>query len=239
MTHFAKLEKLSRRKIQEFLCRGYSMQRISILFIALALALSGCDRGSTNSSSKSAECPGTPEVEVGDSLTAALPTDAGMHALWDPEAFSDICSIASWEDQVLEDRDIERHIAAGRFVPIYVHSDGAPAIELRVGTSSETAALRPEEERWHVSSSQPYLFVSHGSVTLSGLEYIHGDFEGPLRTLELPSGRWKVKIHYLSAEGEERSSDNMYPPDFLVTLNPEKTQNTYRTSVETFDRPIW
>ena len=48
--------------------------------------------------------------------------------------FYKICDYDSWEKELLDNSDLVRHIRGGRFVPIYVHTDGTPVIELRVGS---------------------------------------------------------------------------------------------------------
>ncbi len=83
-------------------------------------------------------------------LIAALPTDSGMHALWDSTSFSHICDYDDWEKEILDNADIERHISNGAFVPIYVHSDGTPSIELRVGNISQVEYIKERERPWVV-----------------------------------------------------------------------------------------
>ena len=65
-------------------------------------------------------------------LRRAYATDSGMYAIWEPTAFSGVHDYATWEEQLLNDPDIERHIGAGHFVPINVHSDGISEIEVRI-----------------------------------------------------------------------------------------------------------
>lgn len=170
------------------------------------------------------------------SLRAVLPTDAGLHMVWTPSAFAHICDYDAWEKELLEDSSLERHIAAGRLVPLNLHSDGAPAIELRVETGSPDTPLPASEQAWVRATSEPYLLVSEGVVNVSGIEYMGGSADGAIRSIALPAGRWLARVSYLEAPDAARSTDQLYPPDLLVRLWPEPLQpGTYRQSVETFD----
>ena len=83
--------------------------------------------------------------------------------------------------------------------------------------------------------------MSHGNVTVSGIEYISGSFDkyNVSKTLELAQGRWTVTVFNLESEEKYRASDDLFSPDFLVILNPEQETIVYRNSVETFDKSIW
>lgn len=74
-------------------------------------------------------------------LRKTLVTDSGMHCLWDALYFSIIQDYDSWENELLEDEDIIKHISKGSFVPINIHSDGAFEFEIRVSTSEEFQQL--------------------------------------------------------------------------------------------------
>ena len=44
-------------------------------------------------------------------------TDPGVLALWNPARFAAITSYQTWEHALLDDQDIERHVAAGDLAP--------------------------------------------------------------------------------------------------------------------------
>ena len=209
------------------------MKAFSILLLTILLL--GCEKQHESTD----QCQTKPTIEKGNRLIAVLPTDSGMHGLWDAESFGHICSARAWEKEFLQNSSIERNIEQGIFVPINVYSDGAPSIELRTGTKQTPADVLPEEKQWIKASSKPYLFNSKGSVTVSGIEYIGGLADDSARTLELSAGKWSVVVHYLEADEAERSEDDLYPPDFLLIINPENNPLEYRKSVHTFDKPIW
>jgi hypothetical protein len=57
-------------------------------------------------------------------LSRLLATDAGMHVVWDRAHFGNVRDYTSWERELLEHEDIERHIGAGELIPINIQSDG-------------------------------------------------------------------------------------------------------------------
>src|SRR5258708_3311363 len=64
-------------------------------------------------------------------LTGALQTDSGMCVLWDRGHFVGVRDYPSWETELLEDVDIERHIVSGHLVPINIGSDGVFVVAVR------------------------------------------------------------------------------------------------------------
>ncbi|MFC3550774.1 hypothetical protein ACFOLC_07045 [Lysobacter cavernae] len=163
-----------------------------------------------------------------------LPTDAGMHGLWDPHSFADVCTRARWEARFMENSSIERSIANGSFVPIYVHTDGSPMIEVRTGLGGAAAALTPIEQDRVVRTSRPYLFRSQGLLSLSGIEYISGMQDAASRTIALAPGKWTVRIMDLRADVPGQDPETV--PDFVALINPESIGAVdYARSVETFD----
>jgi len=173
-------------------------------------------------------------IEDGNTLRAVLPTDSGMHALWDPEAFRSVCSFETWEQALLKKDGIRRHIQAGAFVPIYVHSDGSPLIEVRVGTATGPAAYDQASAKI-LRRSGAYLFKSEGALAVSGIEYIGGEPKESARALKLPPGRWSVVILEVEAIAGTPKDIAKTIPDFVALVNPEPVSTpTYRQTEETF-----
>lgn len=206
------------------------------LLATLLLGACSPDRGSPQAIAPN-DCTVEWKPESGTTLAASLPTDSGMHGLWDPDAFKNICDFDSWARNFVENADIQRHIAAGSFVPIYVHSDGAPLIELRVGSAQVAATFEPGTQTRVERRSKPYLFVSTGMVGISGIEYINGYSSDGSRFLGLPTGRWTVEVLEVEPQDEldKQLADKV--PNFVVLLNPEPAQRPqYRQNVDTFDQ---
>lgn len=206
------------------------------VFVALILGAAWRLRrkGATAVSVAAADCNGTFQGVVGNPFRAISLTDSGMHAIWSPPEFAQICDYASWEKQLLETADIERHIRAGAMIPLYLHADGVVAVEIRVGSAAAPVVLTEKENSWVVATSEDYLFVSQGIANLSGIEYIDGSTDPSVKSVQLAPGRYTAKIHLLEAPVSERTPDNLYPPDFLVLMHPEAGQPVYRTSEDTF-----
>ena len=150
------------------------------------------------------------------SLRGVFATDAGMPALWDRQDFEGITGYETWEPELLEDEDIQRHILAGAYVPLYIRSDGAFGCEVRVGDTSSPAVLSTREQEYHFMTSQPYLFSSPGEAYLSGIEHVEGE---------------------PGAKGEDGQHVAGALPNFLVLLNLVTGQEELRTKVDTFDEP--
>ncbi|HEY0682601.1 MAG TPA: hypothetical protein VGD45_09730 [Steroidobacter sp.] len=161
-----------------------------------------------------------------------------MHGLWSPEAFRNVGE-HNWEAHFIENASIEAHIKKGEFVPIYVHSDGAPVIDVRVGSKESSAGLSEQEKGWLKAASDPYLFISNGVANVSGIEYIGGQLTGAVACIRVPPGRWQVVVHLLSWPESSYNKETRYPPDFIVTLNPETAGVSYRQVTETFAEEVW
>ncbi|MFJ2744294.1 hypothetical protein ACIO3O_32105 [Streptomyces sp. NPDC087440] len=164
-------------------------------------------------------------------------TDAGMLALWDPEHFTAVVDHDTWENELLEDEDIARHIEAGAFVPLNVGGDGTFEVAVRVGTTAAPARPTAREAAHTLVTSDPYLFVSPGGAHLGGIETVGSDGYA----IPLSPGRHTVTVHLIDWEAEPGSRTL---PDFLVLLTPvspvspwDGRGTPFRTSVQTFDPP--
>ena len=213
------------------------LARRAALIVMLAAGIAACSKQpATFQNYKYPDCPRPAVIENATGIKAVIGTDAGMHGLWDPKAFAHICDLALWEKTFVKNEGIEDYIRRGSFVPIYIHSDGAPLFEVRVGAAAKPAASTAEEQRWATQISAPYLFQSNGALALSGIEYINGGPTPDARIIALPQGRWTVTILMLEPP-RDPAGKNDRVPNFLVLVNPESgAAPQYRLSVETFDR---
>jgi CdiI immunity protein len=83
-------------------------------------------------------------------------TSAGLCGLWQPEAFSQVADLDSWEDEVADDSALIRHIGAGDFVPINVGGNGAFQVALRGRTSATVLSERETQYRLKISNCGGY-----------------------------------------------------------------------------------
>lgn len=172
----------------------------------------------------------------------AVTTSAGLCGLWRPARFAQVTELASWEDEVADDSALTRHISAGAFVPINVGGNGAFQVTVR-GTEAH-GRLSDREQNYLLGSSEPYLLVSDGAVELGGLEAV-GSYSGADKVeIPLESGRYAVVVHLVDWQAESGALDeNGKPslnafPDFIVEIFDELPGGgTYRTKMETFERP--
>ncbi|HYP70882.1 MAG TPA: hypothetical protein VEP93_08335 [Variovorax sp.] len=208
---------------------------LAALLAAFTLAACSPERGPQADASNG--CAVEWKAQAGTSLVASLPTDSGMHGLWNPEAFKAVCDFDAWAHNFVEERDIQRHIAAGAFVPIYVHADGAPLIDLRVGSAQAPAVFDPGTQARVERRSRPYLLVSNGMVGVSGIEYINAYSDEGARFLNLPAGRWVAQVLEVEPQDglDKQLADKV--PNFVVLLNPEPAQRPdYSQDVDTFSQ---
>jgi len=163
---------------------------------------------------------------------ADLATDSGMHLLWGREHFPGVVDYDTWEPELLEDEDIERHIAAGHVVPIYIQADGVYAFTLRLDGD---ARLTPDEQKRVRRASPPYRFVSLGHVDLSGIEAVEASVatDGSVVSAPLAPGEYSVKVFLMDYDKVRNRTDKH--PDFIVLVQPSTPGTSYRLSVETFD----
>jgi hypothetical protein len=206
-----------------------------LLAAALALLATACSRPERTEVQSTKDCLSKLAATDSIDIRAALPTDSGMHGIWSPQAFKDVCSLEAWETRFIENRDIEASIKVGSFVPIYVHSDGTPLISVRLARSGTPATLASVEEQYLQKRSDEYLFVSQGMLAVSGIEYIGGLAPKATRIIPLQSGRWSVRVFELAAPRGPEGKASPDIPDFVVLVNPESSPTPkYRESVETF-----
>lgn len=182
----------------------------------------------------------TPLIET----SSAVATDAGMLALWDAQHFSGVVDYDTWEPELFEDEDVARHVQAGALVPINLRSDGAWQVVVRIGTAVQRAELTARELPYQLVASLPYLYVSTGSVRLSGIEAIEAELQRGVVELPLSAGRYTVTVNLVDwgkEPGSQDASGEPTPtalPDFVVLINPDDGEHPdYRLHVETFDRP--
>ncbi|MEU2244903.1 hypothetical protein ABZ572_36570 [Streptomyces sp. NPDC018338] len=179
-----------------------------------------------------------------DEVPATIATDAGMLVLWDPQRFEAVVDDDTWEDELLEDEDIVRHIQAGALVPLNVGGDGSFAVLVRSGTAAAPAALTDREVAHQLVASQPYLFASRGRALVGGIEDVSGDASDGVIEHPLPEGRYAVVVNLIDWQAEAGSQDAAgHPvpgalPDFVVLINlAQPGQGTFRTAVNTFEAP--
>ncbi|MFF2778572.1 DUF6386 family protein [Streptomyces sp. NPDC058052] len=124
-------------------------------------------------------------------------TDAGMLVLWDPRRFEAVVDDDTWEDELLDDEDIVRHVQEGSLVPLNVGGDGAFSVLVRSGTAAAPARLTEREAIHQLVASQPYLFVSRGRAFVSGIEDVSGDAPEGVIEHSVPEGRHAVVVHLI------------------------------------------
>ncbi|NEB05972.1 hypothetical protein [Streptomyces sp. SID13726] len=173
-----------------------------------------------------------------------MATSAGMLALWDPQRFTGIVDYDTWDTQLGEDEDVERHIQAGALVPINIRSDGCFGVVVRMGRVDQPALLTERESRHCLVASDAYLLRSSGQVCLSGIEAVQGEAWPETVRFDLPVGRHSVFIHLIAWQDEPGSANEDGAPseralsDFVVVVNPVVPgQDMFRSAVETFVRP--
>lgn len=171
--------------------------------------------------------------------TSPVRTDAGMFALWQPEAFSAVADIDSWESQVAEDSALTSHVEAGEFVPINIGMDGAFGFTVRVGTGD----LLSDREREYVAvTSEAYRLAARGAVFLSGLEQVGSQPREAVRVPTTP-GDWAVTIQFVDWSAEPGFVDEDGNPlegalsDFVIEVRPAEANQQFRRALETFERP--
>jgi hypothetical protein len=175
-------------------------------------------------------------------MTGAVRTDSGMFMLWNPARFQQVVDYPTWERELLEDTDIERHIAARSLVPIGIGVGGSFGFTARAGSASAPATLDERELQYLVVSSEPYGLDSDGRAWLTGIEEVSHDPVNGL-TVEIPAGTWSVVVNLIDwqAEPGSTSSDGVPTPtalpDFVVLLNRADQAGPFRQAVATFDQP--
>lgn len=170
------------------------------------------------------------------------PTDSGMHCIWDQAAFAAVNDYDSWASQLLDDSDIVRHITAGHLVPLNIGSDGAMAVEVRVGGPGSAAALTDRESKYLIVQSEPYRLRVTGPVGISGIEHVAVPPERGVGVIPIAAGDYAATVHLLAWDEEPGMQTDDGPakdalPDCVVLLNPTLPDEPYRTAVRTFDSP--
>ena len=174
-------------------------------------------------------------------LRRTLITGSAMFGVWDRGHFPRVVDYESWEAELLDDADIERHIDVGHFVPITIYSDGAFEFEVRVGIVAEHCSLDQRERRYVIASSEPYLFRSAGELNVSASLFVDAAPEGPIGRLEILAGDYDVTVHQIEWRKEPGATDEQGKPspealaDFVVLVNrSDGTVQSYRKQSGTF-----
>ena len=174
-------------------------------------------------------------------LRRTLITGSATFGVWDRQYFLNVTDYDTWEEELLDDEDIVRHITAGHFVPITIYSDGAFEFEVRVG-EPEINSLSPREHQFLIESSEPYLFRSAGELSVSGIEFVGEERDDQIATLQIPAGDYDVTVHYIDWEKEPGAQDEQGQasadalPDFVVLVNENGgTLENYRKVTRTFE----
>ncbi|MBT2639296.1 hypothetical protein [Bacillus sp. ISL-39] len=175
-----------------------------------------------------------------NTIRKALTTDSGMHCVWDFSSFASVKDFDSWEEQLLEDRDILEHIRRGSLVPININSDGAFEFEMRIGTIESHQQLTERERKYLTVSSEKYRLVSNGSVCISGIEYVCNNLDENIGELRIPRGTYSATVHLIAWDDEpnmkkaDGTPKNEALPDFVIIVNPEIDGESYRVDINTF-----
>lgn len=169
-------------------------------------------------------------------------TGSGMHCLWDRSAFESVSDYDSWERELLQDKDIARHVASGAFVPLNIGSDGAMAIEVRLGTTDAPACLSERESTYLIVGSDPFLLRTSGAIGVGGIESVEGAPRDGVGTIQLPPGDYAATVHLIAWDEEPGMQTDDGPAaealsDYVVLLNQAGPSTNYRQSIETFERP--
>jgi hypothetical protein len=142
-----------------------------------------------------------------------------MIVLFDAAHFPTVKDQSSWEEELVADEDIARHIRAGHLVPLHAGADGRYRVEVRLGGELSSA-----EEKKSTARSRPYLLDSKGSAYLGGLEHVHAKPGAPASAFALPVGRWAATVVRLSGKGT---------PDVVVLLALAKGK-AFETDLDPF-----
>jgi hypothetical protein len=162
-------------------------------------------------------------------FTTVAPTAAGMHALWDVAAFDKVDGYDAWADELEDDADIERHIKAGHFVPIYIHGDGVFCITVRADGQAMPALTSDEEQRV-VARSAVYRLTTSGRIAVSGIEHV-GPVDARVPAGQLEPGDYDVVVHLMDYDDVPSRGDDH--PDFVVTVGPPLA-DAVSVTIETF-----
>jgi len=162
-----------------------------------------------------------------------------MHCVCDQTPFAAVTDYDSWARELLEDRDIGRHIAAGHLVPLNIGSDGPMEVEVRVGTAAAPAALSSRETQYLIVASKPYRLVSTGRVGVCGIESIANPPESETGQLALAPGEYAAVVHLMAWDEEPGMQTDNGPapgalPDYVVLVNPSQPGAEYRTELKSF-----
>lgn len=167
-------------------------------------------------------------------------TDAGGIVVWSRDAFAQLTP-ETWDDELCEDEDIARHIAAGDLVPIFMGFDGAYAVEVRAGEGND---LSDRERRYLGTEGRGAyrLVVGSKGAWVSGLEEVGPDpelgFAVPLRrgtyAAELAMIGWDDEPG--AVDEDDKPADHALP-DFVVRLREAVEGQPFATALEAFERP--
>ncbi|MEM7315995.1 MAG: hypothetical protein AAF497_22900 [Planctomycetota bacterium] len=175
--------------------------------------------------------------EPGAHVKGTVSTDAGSMFLWDVESFRNVSDYDSWSKELEDEKDIQRHIEAGRIVPISWGGDSVAEVVARLGTPS---SMSDREKEYVLVASQPYRFETSGSACISGIEMISGSPTDDILAFELQPHSYTVWLHMIAwmdepgAENPDGSPSASALPDFIVCIEAPQPDLTYRTELQPY-----
>jgi hypothetical protein len=176
-------------------------------------------------------------IVVESEVSRVVRTNAGMCAVWQPEAF-EFDEFEDWEDWATVDQNLVDSAVDGLFVPVNVSGDGVFQVAVRWG---KDASLTESEQRCLLASSDPYLFLSKGWFVFGGLEDV-GDREfTSAKKISLAAGRYAAAVHLIDWKMDPASVDatgrptESALPDFVVIIG-SASDGPFRVKTRTFER---
>ena len=164
-------------------------------------------------------------------------TDSGMLCIWDYNSFKHINDYDSWDKELCEDEDIQKHINSSKFVPLNL-GDGAFDVEIRFTEPS----FSDREREYLLVPSQPYKIVSDGQLCISGLEHVCGDLDDNIANLSIKPGEYIAQINLIDWNQEPGATDSdgnptdKALPDMIIFIYNDHSINEFRKDIETFRR---
>lgn len=166
-----------------------------------------------------------------------LTTDCGMFGIWDKKYFEKITSYEEWENEFIENEDIEKNIEQSTFVPIYIHTDGTFQFKVKYEGN-----LDEREEKNIINKSKEYLFKTEGESYLSGIEYIESNVDKDrCLKLDLEKGIYSIQMNTIAWDNEPDAflpngdvSENALSDCVVIIKKIDKIDKDYKKDVETF-----
>ncbi len=164
-----------------------------------------------------------------------LNTEIGMFGVWDMHALDFIVDKATYNANLVNDRDIVSLINNKAVVLWGTGGDGHRPVEVRINPEAD---LSDEEKEYEEVASDEYkLEVNSGKVIIGSPEWagsvqeegLADEYTG-IKSFELPNGVYLVKVYFLAWDFDNPDFEDK--PEYVIVINKASEGHAFKEQTQ-------